>query len=114
MTPDADGIRKFPADVHCVVFDNLNCCYGNENEYVGMSQEKWRRVQCLMILIPCFLSKLYVCTASAERWGLTEEYDVVSDQVRGQARKMGITYWTGDSFWNSLSLALSCTIVLPT
>eukprot|EP00972_Heterocapsa_arctica_P069676 10295212-Heterocapsa_arctica.AAC.1 len=42
MTVDTDGISKMPADVHCIVFDNLNAIY-TKDVYTGMPVEEWHQ-----------------------------------------------------------------------
>eukprot|EP00972_Heterocapsa_arctica_P039308 5790032-Heterocapsa_arctica.AAC.1 len=59
-------------------------------------------------MVANFRSAIYICTASSECWQISPAsrrpaYDVNSSQVRDMARGKGLTFWTGESFWNDLA-----------
>jgi hypothetical protein len=111
-TPDGGGNLLFPADMPCVVFDNLNACFaqqGKGDKWHGLRRDvEWPEIAALMdLMVDNFRSAIYVCTATAERWNIHEfghgpHYDQNSSEVRMMARDKGLTCWTGQSFWNDL------------
>eukprot|EP00972_Heterocapsa_arctica_P008349 1220544-Heterocapsa_arctica.AAC.1 len=54
-----------------------------------------------------FRSRVYVCTASAERWGITGEsaalFDAEAKRVWHLANDKGITVWTGRELHDDLT-----------
>eukprot|EP00972_Heterocapsa_arctica_P049224 7245123-Heterocapsa_arctica.AAC.1 len=78
MSEDLDGVRRFPANMPCIIFDNLNVLYGAKHKFVGMPPEKWAKVREMFVLMDRFRSRFYVCSAPASRWGLRSGFDVAS------------------------------------
>eukprot|EP00972_Heterocapsa_arctica_P098883 14591328-Heterocapsa_arctica.AAC.1 len=118
MTPDGAKGARFPADMACVVFDNLNACFqdakvpGNAtgDHYTGLRATiEWPQIDELMtLMVTHFRSAIYVCTASAASWKVSPparqpEYDKNAAEVRALAKDKGLTYWTGESLWSDLA-----------
>eukprot|EP00972_Heterocapsa_arctica_P074613 11011716-Heterocapsa_arctica.AAC.1 len=102
----------------CVIFDNLNACFSEQvvpgnvkgDFWVGLrSNVEWPHISELMdLMVANFRSAIYVCTASSECWQISPAsrrpaYDLNAKQVRSMARDKGLTFWTGESFWNDLA-----------
>eukprot|EP00972_Heterocapsa_arctica_P009424 1387247-Heterocapsa_arctica.AAC.1 len=69
MSADMDGVRRFPASVPCIIFDNLTVLYHeSSNEFIGMTAESWDKVRAMFVLMDRFRSRFYVCSATAARW----------------------------------------------
>eukprot|EP00972_Heterocapsa_arctica_P090799 13397556-Heterocapsa_arctica.AAC.1 len=104
MTPDGSGNLLFPSHMPCVVVHNLNECFatqGKGDKWQGLRAEhEWPEIAALMNLMKMFRSKLYICTASAAHWEISEygqgpKYDDESRRVRDLAKEKGIMSWTG-------------------
>eukprot|EP00972_Heterocapsa_arctica_P053660 7906139-Heterocapsa_arctica.AAC.1 len=94
---DFDGVRRFPITVPCIIFDNLNYIYHPKSgAFIGMPEEGWVKVRKLFTLMGRFRARLYVCSASAARWGLGSGFDHVSSTCRQIASDMEIPSWTGE------------------
>eukprot|EP00972_Heterocapsa_arctica_P006720 982742-Heterocapsa_arctica.AAC.1 len=102
----------------CVVFDNLNACFSDSAVMGNAKGDKWHGLrsgvewpyinELMDVMVANFRSAIYVCTASSARWEITPvarrpEYDQNATEVRLMAKDKGLTFWTGESFWNDLS-----------
>eukprot|EP00972_Heterocapsa_arctica_P044947 6633528-Heterocapsa_arctica.AAC.1 len=64
MSEDMDGVRRFPANIPCIIFDNLNVLYDKKpGKFVGMPPGKWPKVGEMFVLMDRFRSRFYVCSA---------------------------------------------------
>eukprot|EP00972_Heterocapsa_arctica_P043197 6369937-Heterocapsa_arctica.AAC.1 len=96
MSADMDGVRRSPACVRCIIFDNLNVLYHeSSNELIGMTAESWDKVRPMFVLMDRFRSRFYVCSVTVARWGLKSGYDVASSRARKLASGMNIPCWPG-------------------
>eukprot|EP00972_Heterocapsa_arctica_P004401 653879-Heterocapsa_arctica.AAC.1 len=41
MSVDMDGVRRFPANVPCILFYNLNAICNKANRFIGMPPDVW-------------------------------------------------------------------------
>eukprot|EP00972_Heterocapsa_arctica_P037381 5502325-Heterocapsa_arctica.AAC.1 len=96
MSVDMDGVRRFPANVPCVIFDNLHVLYNNNsNQFIGMPLNEWANVRAMFVLMDRFRSRFYVCSASASRQDLKSGFDVASARARKFSSAMNIPCWSG-------------------
>eukprot|EP00972_Heterocapsa_arctica_P115087 16445958-Heterocapsa_arctica.AAC.1 len=56
----------------------------------------------LFVLMDQFRSRLYICSASACRWGLGSGFDKARKRAIGYAADMNVPCWSGEAHWAKL------------
>ena len=70
---------------------------------LGSSFEEYRAdVESLFRLMRYFAAPVYTCSASSERWGMSESFDKCAEECRMLARVSGVVARTGQPFWDWL------------
>ena len=84
--------------------DNLNGCADDKLKIFAFTSNYETQLRSLFQLMSThFVAPVYICSASAERWGVRLDFDAVSARCRALAAEYGVIACAGEEFWSSIA-----------